>query len=216
MTREPREITLRAMRNLKLHWEVLKQETSRSKALGWGWILVSVASGAGFITIWFYVSSWLTYVFHETRSARAITALTFAVVGLLWLARCWRTYHTRITNEIAAEWPSRVGHIRRLSAYEFQGHKLKEKASNPAFRINKDFLAEVNEWRMGADSAMHQISEAHRDAFYKNSECLQHTPDENQFSRWMPERIASLTRARSELQSLPEPLQSYSRGDQIA
>ena len=115
-------------------------------------------------------------------------------------------------KEITEDWVNRVGHIRRISAYEFAGQKLHQKGTNPGYQIDRNFQAELDEWRKGADSASHQISEAHRDAFYKNSVCLQETPDANQFVRWMPERLGMLSRTLNELQSLPEQLRPYSGG----
>jgi hypothetical protein len=114
-------------------------------------------------------------------------------------------------KEITEDWVNRADHIRRISAYEFAGHKLQQKGSLPQL-IDQPFLDEVDEWRKGADSAAHQISEAHRDAFYKNSVCLQKGPDPNQFVGWMPERLGMLTRTLKELQSLPEQLRPYSGG----
>jgi len=95
------------------------------------------------------------------------------------------------------------------------GHTLHKKGTDPGFVIDRHFLAELDDWRKGADSATHQISEAHRDAFYKNSVCLQETPDENQFVRWMPERVAVLRRMLKELQSLPSQLRSDSSSERI-
>jgi hypothetical protein len=204
------------MRNLKQHWDVLKQETIRNKTAGLGWGILSVLTGGvGVVAMWIYTSSFLTYVFHETRSARATTALLFISVFLLWLARCWRTYHARIIKDVKDDWINRVDHIRRIGAYEFMGHNLHKKGTDPGFVIDRHFLAELDDWRKGADSATHQISEAHRDAFYKNSVCLQETPDENQFVRWMPERVAVLTRMLKELQSLPSQLRSDSSSERI-
>jgi hypothetical protein len=205
---------LAAMQNLKQHWNVLKQETGRSKSR-WVWGFFSALAGVGLITIWLFVSSYLAYLFHETRSARTISALLFALSFMVWLAHCWRTYHSRIIKGAAEEWLNRVDHIRRIGAYEFAGHKLREKGTDPGYRINRDFITEVDDWRKGAESAAHQLSEAHKDAFYKNSICQQGTPDENQFARWIPERLAVLSRTLDELKALPKELRPYSGSEKL-
>ena len=180
----------------------------------WVWsMIIQIVGFVGLLTLArseFLPVQYQTYTLGWLLSKWYLWVIGFLVLNFIVMAHRYHAYYTRIMKEFAAEWGDRAEHVRRIGAYAFAGHKLHQKAADPGYRMNRNFMAEVDDWRKGADSALHQLSETHRDAFYKNSVCLQETPDENQFARWIPERLAALNRTLEEVQALPEQLRPYS------